>query len=180
MKTAFTLKDIHDFLLERGYPEWNYEVYDRKTGEKRKATLEDFDYSGRYSTTDLAFTDKHGNDCNLEIYVTDFAFLTYRDEPNIMGSGSTTYDHKDFSNDWINFLLYTHEEEYAKKLLKYAEQNKQRIKKEAEDKIEKFRWKTQQEVKGPYMRYKDLESKAKMILTVGDIIEVEEELKNGV
>lgn len=54
MKTAFTLKDIHDFLLERGYPEWNYEVYDRRTGEKRKATIEDFT-DEIYSTVELAF-----------------------------------------------------------------------------------------------------------------------------
>ena len=32
MKTAFELKDVHDFLLEIGCPEWNYEVYDKGTG----------------------------------------------------------------------------------------------------------------------------------------------------
>ena len=42
MKTIFTLQNIHDFLLQKGYPEWNYEVYDRYLGHIKKAKIEDF------------------------------------------------------------------------------------------------------------------------------------------
>lgn len=175
MQTTFTLEDIRDFLKQQYGIDWGFEVWDRKTGKKRRATIEDFDYSGRYSTTELAFYyDKHGIDCNLEVYVTDFDFITYREESNIMGSGSTTYVDKNFIKDWIGFLSYTHEEKYAKTLLAHALYNKQRIKQEAEEKIEKFRLKTQQEAKGPYMYYRGLEQKAKSILTVGEILEVEQ------
>ena len=65
--------------------------------------------------------------------------------------------------------------QYAKSLLAHALKNKQRIKQEAEEKIEKFRWKTQQEAKGPYMYYRDLELVAKSILSVGEIVEIEQQ-----
>ena len=175
MGTIYTLEDIRDFLKQKYAIDWQCEVWDRRTGQKRSATLEDFDYSGRYSSTELAYCDKRGNDYNLEVYATDFEFITYKDESNIMGSGSTTSVDKNFTKDWIGYLFYTHEEEYAKVLLAHALKNKQRIKQEAEEKIEKFRWKTQQEAKGPYTYYRDLELKAKSILTVGEIVEIEQQ-----
>jgi len=174
MNSIYSLQDIRDFLKQKYALDWRYEVWDRKTSEKRNAIIEDFDYSGRYSTTQLCFYDKHGNDYTLEVYVSDFKFITYKDESNVMGSGSTTYVDKDFTKDWIGFLFYTHEEEYAKALLRYALNNKKRVKKEAEDKIEKSRWKIQQEAKGPYMYYRDLKLKANSILTVGEIVEIEQ------
>ena len=136
---VFTLKDISDFLLQRGCPEWKYEVYDRKTGEKRKATIEDFDYTGRYSTTELAFVDKHGNDHVLTVYVSDFQFITYRDEPNVMGSGSTTYVHKDFTNAWIDYMLKVYGKEYASKLLNYSQKQRKYIEDELYKKVEAYK-----------------------------------------
>ena len=44
MKTSFTLEDIRNFLKCRFGWDWNYEVWDKKSGEKRKATIEDFEY----------------------------------------------------------------------------------------------------------------------------------------
>ena len=122
----------------------------------------------------MTFYDKQGNEDCLEVQVTDFSFKTFRDDSNVMGSGSTTSVHKNFTNDWINFLFATHEEEYAKPLLRHALKEKRRIKEEAEDKIEKFRWKIHNEAKGPYMHYRDLELKAKSILSVGEIVEIEQ------
>ena len=65
-------------------------------------------------------------------------------------------------------------EEYAKSLLKHALSNKERIKEEAEEKIERYRYKVQQEAKGPYNYYKDLELKAKSVLSVLQISEIEQ------
>ena len=173
MKTIYTLKDIHDFLLQKGYPEWTYEVYDRHLGNKRKAKIEDFfDEFGFFEHAYMAFIDKRGNECCLEVHITDFKFATYKDESNVMGSGSTTYVDKEYTKDWISFLLNVHGEQYAKSLLKYAKSNKQRIKDEAEEKIEKFRLKTQAEAKGPYTYYGDLEQKAKSVLSIDEIAEV--------
>lgn len=173
MKTIYTLENIHDFLLQKGYPEWTYEVYDRHLGNKRKARIEDFfDEFGFFEHAYMAFINKRGDECCLEVYITDFKFATYKDESNIMGSGSTTYVDKEYTKDWINFLIYSHGEEYAKSLLKHAENNKQRIKEEAEEKIEKFRLKTQAEAKGPYTYYRDLEQKAKSALSLEDATEI--------
>ncbi len=173
MKTAFTLKDIHDFLLERGYPEWNYEVYDKKTGEIRQATIEDFDYKYIYGTTELAFTDKHGNDYNLEVYVADFAFLTYRDESNVMGSGSTTYIDKDFTNSWIDFLLNVHGEEYASKLLDYSQRKRKKIEDELYQKVEAYKNKVYGERKD-LEQYHQLSMKAYNFLTNSDAVDTTE------
>ena len=173
METIYTLEDIRDFI-KREFPfDWNYDVWDKKTGQHRKATLEDFDYSGIHSTTDLAFFKGKGEDAySLEVHLSDFAFLTYRDEPNVMGSGSTTYLNRDLTKEWINLLLSTHGEKYAKRLLRYAKSNEQRIKEEAEQKVEKYRLKVQAEAKGPYTYYRDLEQKAKELLSHDDITEI--------
>ena len=172
MKTIYTLENIHDLLRRKYALTWNYEVWDRTNGERRQATLEDFDYSGRYSTTDLAFYNKYGDICSLTVGVSDFDFITYRDESNVMGSGSTTYVDKDLSSEWINMLLYTHSDKYATRLLKFAQKNKQRIKDEVEQMIEKFRLKAQAEAKGPYTYYRDLEQKAKSALSLEDATEI--------
>lgn len=175
MKTIYTLEDIHDFLLQKGYSEWTYEIYDRHLGNKRKAKIEDFfDELGFFEHAYMAVINKRGYECCLEVHITDFKFETYKDESNVMGSGSTTYIDKEYTKDWIDYLLHVHGEEYAKALLKYAENNKQRIKEEVEEKIENFRLKTQAQAKGPYMYYRDLEQKAKSILPVGENVGVEQ------
>ena len=173
MKTAFELKDVHDFLLEIGCPEWNYEVYDKVTGEKRKATIEDFDYTGRYSTTELAFVDKHGNDCDLTVYVSDFQFITYRDEPNVMGSGSTTYLHKDFTNAWIDYMLKVHGKEYASKLLSYSQKQRKNIEDELYEKVEVYKKKIYGERKD-LEQYHQLSLKAYNFLTNSDVVDTTE------
>ncbi len=175
MNTIYTLEDIRNFLMQKGYPEWNYEVYDRYLGNKRKAKIEDFfDEFGFFKHTNMAFTNKRGDECCLEVFITDFKFVTYKDDSNVMSSGSTTYIDKEYTKDWIGFMLYAHREDYANALLKYAEKNKKRIKEEAEEKIEKFRLKTQAETKGPYTYYKDLEETAKSVLSIVKNTEIEQ------
>ena len=173
MKTSCTLKDVHDFLLERGYPEWNYEVYDKKTGERRRASILDFNYSGVYSTTELAFTDRHGNDYNLEVFVSNFKFITYRDEPNVMGSGSTTYVHRDFSNLWIDYMLKVHGKEYASKLLSYAQKQRKDIEDELYQKVEAYKKKIYGERKD-LEEYHELSLKAYNFLTNSDAVDTTE------
>ena len=168
----FTLKNIHDFLLEKGYPKWNYEVYDKKTGGKRKAIIEDFDYSGIYGTTELAFVNKYGDDCNLEVYIADFAFLTYRDESNIMGSGSTTYIDKDFTNAWIDFMLNVYGEEYAKTLFKNSARNKKRIKDNIVEKVKEYTKQLKNENQSELEYYIKMEEKALTYLTDSDVVDL--------
>ena len=170
MNTSFTLEDICDFLKRKFALNWNYEVWDKKSGEKRQVTIEDFDYSGMYSTTDLAIFDKSENSYALDVYLSDFKFITYKDEPNVMGSGSTTYVNKDLSYSWIDYLLHTHGEEYAKRLFKNSARKKKKIKEQMVEKINNYT----QQVKNEYsveLEYcKALEEKALTYLTDSDIV----------
>lgn len=170
MKTVFTLEDIHNFLKLRGYADWNYEVYDRKTGEKRKAILEDFDYSGMYGSTDLALVDKHGCDYSLESYISNFNFVTYK--LNVMGSASTTYIDRDFSNFWIDFMLKEHGQEYAKRLFKNSARNKKRIKNEMVEEIRNYTQKVKNENQADLEHYESLKAKALTYLTDSDIVDL--------
>ena len=86
MKTIFTLENIRDFLKKKYGIDWGCEVWDRKTGKTRRATIEDFDYTGRYDTTELAFSDKNGIDYYLEAYVSDYKFITYKDLSDVRNS----------------------------------------------------------------------------------------------
>ena len=175
MDTTFTLEDIRDFLKRQFNFDWNYDVWDKKTGKQRKATLEDFDYSGRYSTTELAFFDKCGCVYNLEVHVSDFEFITYIDEPNIMGSGSTTYVHKNLSYSWIDYLLYRHNEEYAKKLFETSVINKKQIKNDMLEKIQTYTQELEDENRAELEYYEQLNEKAKRRLTVDEIKKIEQE-----
>ena len=88
MKTYYTLKDIQT-LLSQKYPnlKWNYEIYESRTGEKIQASIENFTENLK-DTLKLACTYKD-NEYPLDVSVSDFSFLVFEDEPNIMDSGST-------------------------------------------------------------------------------------------
>jgi len=174
MKTIYTLENIHDFLLEQGCPEWEYEVYDRMSGQKREAKIEDFT-KNIFHRPNMSFINRRGDECNLEVFVNNFKFITFRDKIDVMGSGSETYIDKDFTGDWIGYLSQTYGQEYAEPLLQYAINNKHRIEQETEEKIENFRLKVQAEAKGPYMYFNDLEENAKAMLPSDKIEKIEEE-----
>jgi len=126
MKTIYTLNDIHAVLLKK-YPklEWNYEIYERVTGKKRQVTIEDFT-ENMFDTLALACTYKN-DEYSLDVSVSYFQFLVYEDEPNIMGSGSTTRLRDNFTSDWIDLLLSEHGFDYATMLLDYSEKCKRQI-----------------------------------------------------
>lgn len=172
MKTTYTFDDIRDFLKRKFALNWNYDLWDKKTGESRQATLEDFNYSGMYSTTDLAIHDRCGNDYILTVYVSNFEFITYRDEPNIMGSGSTTYVNKDLSYQWIDYLLHKHGEEYAKILFKNSARNKKRIQNEMVEKINNYTQQVRNENRVELDHYEELKKKALTYLTDSDIVDL--------
>ena len=170
MKVLFTLEDIHEFLRLRYGLDWQYEVYDKILGNKRQATIEDFDYSGRYDTTELAFVNKHGVDCNFEVSVVDFAFFTFIDEPNVMGSGSTTSVDKDLSKFWIEYMLEAYGEVYANRLFKNCVKNKKRIEDEVAKKIDDYSKKVKQENRKEIKYYEALAEKAMEHMLDSDII----------
>ena len=177
MNSIYTLRDIHNLLAKKypKYPRWTYDIYERTTGQRRSATIEDFTRN-MFDTTALVF-DYKGEEYSLDVAVSNFSFVVYEDEPNIMGSGSTTREKDDFSSDWIELLLDENEEKYAKMLLRYSERHKKKIQSEAEQKIANFTAKVEAEAKRASSRYEDLSQKAKWFLPITDIVEVESELR---
>ena len=177
MKAIYTLKNIHDLLLEK-YPnvEWNYEIYERATGKRRNAIIEDFS-ENMYDTLTLAFIHKN-NEYSLDVAVSNFSFVVYEDEPNIMGSGSITRIKDVFTNDWTNLLLDEYEEKYAKILLRYSEKRKKQIKDNAEQKIANYAAEIKQKAYREASPYEDMSQKAKEILPITDIVNIEKEVNS--
>ena len=173
MNTIYTLEDIQQFLSQKYSKfQWNYQIYDSKTGKKRQATLDDFT-ANTFHTLPLVIIYRD-SEYSLDINISDFNFIIYEDEPNIMGSGSTQKVKDNFSDEWINFLLDKYEEFYAKNLLIYSETNKKRINDEMERKIEAYRFAIKEKAEKDLSPYESLSRKAKDFLSIGDIIEVQQ------
>lgn len=133
----FNANDIKEFLLEQGYLEWNGEVVDRSTGNTRKATKNDFDYSGINSSTSLAFTYR-GNLEIKDLTITNFHFITYSYDSDVLGSGETQRVDKNLSQKWQKFLLKKYNEEYAKMLFDWCIENMAQIQEETNKRISEF------------------------------------------
>ena len=170
MKTNYTLKDIQTLLLQK-YPKlkWNYEIYESRTGNKIQASIENFT-ENMQDTLTLACTYKD-NEYPLDVSVSDFAFLVYEDEPNIMGSGSTTRLRDDFTNDWTSLLLAEHGEDYAKKLINYCERRKKQINDNAMQEITKHVQKIKARTELELLPYEKLIQKAINVLPTSDFLE---------
>ena len=136
MKPIYTLNNIHDLLLKK-YPnfEWSYEIYDRRTGDKKIAEIEDFS-NNLFETLALVFM--HNDDeYSLDVAVSNFNFMVYEDEPNIMDSGSVTRLRDNFTSEWVDLLLSEHGLTYANELISYCEKCKKQINDRAMDEIAK-------------------------------------------
>ena len=175
MRVAYSLKDIHNFLSQKYVKfDWDYEIYDRR-GIKRRATIEDFT-NDIYDTVSLVFIYRR-DEYNLDVQVTNFSFVVYEDEPNIMGSGSTTKVRDNFTSEWVSFLLDRYGARYAKSLLRYSEIYKKQIKEDAEREIASYANKVQIKAKQRASHYENLAQKAKQFLSTTEVAEAEQEFK---
>ena len=172
----FTLNDIRKFLLEENYPEWTMKVIDRQTDEERMATIEDFNYFGLNSSTTLVFPMKFGGTFTKKMQISDFKFLTYDEQSNIMGSGSSVYIDYDYSKRWIDFLLFQHGNEYAKSVFNWSTDKISLIQKITADKIKQF---TEQETKKSRKsidKYNTIAEKAMKYLSDEDMLDFSEDI----
>lgn len=172
-KTIYYTLDNIQKLLSQEYPffQWNYEISDRQTGNKREVKIEDFTNSLFY-TVSLPVYYKN-DEYSLDVAVSDFEFIIYEDEPNIMGSGSTYRVKDDFSNNWINLLLDEHKENYAKVLLTYSEKILKQIEDKAKEEISVFSKKIQEKANRNSLPFKNFSKLAKQYLPQEDISETE-------
>ena len=98
------------------------------------------------------------------------AFFTFIDEPNVMGSGSTTSVDKDLSKFWIEYMLEAYGEVYANRLFKNCVKNKKRIEEEVAKKIDDYSRKVKQENRKEIKYYEALAEKAMEHMLDSDII----------
>lgn len=164
MKAIYTLKDIQTFLSQK-YPKlnWNYEIYDSKSGEKIQASIENFN-ENLCRTVALAFTYKN-NEFSLDVSVSNFSFLVYEEEPNIMDSGSTLRLKHNFTDDWISLLLAELGHDYAKELISYCKKRQEQINDNAMQEITEYAQKIKAKAEIPSLPYEKLIQKANNVLS---------------
>lgn len=170
METVYTLKDIQTLLLQK-YPKlnWNYEIYDRKSGEKVQASIETFNQNMQDALR-LVCTYKD-NEYPLDVSVSNFSFLVYEEEPNIMDSGSTMRLKNNFTNDWTSLLLAEHGNDYANKLIGYCEKCKKQINYNAMQEITQYTQKIKAKAELESLPFEKLIQKAKSVLPTSDFTE---------
>ena len=164
MKAIYTLKDIQTYLSQK-YPKlnWNYEIYDSKSGEKIQASIENFN-ENLCRTVALAFTYKN-NEFSLDVSVSNFSFLVYEEEPNIMDSGSTLRLKHNFTDDWISLLLAELGHDYAKELISYCKKRQEQINDNAMQEITEYAQKIKAKAEIPSLPYEKLIQKANNVLS---------------
>lgn len=164
MKAIYTLKDIQTFLSQK-YPKlnWNYEIYDSKSGEKIQASIENFN-ENLCRTVALACTCKN-NEFSLDVSVSNFSFLVYEEEPNIMDSGSTLRLKHNFTDDWISLLLAELGHDYAKELISYCKKRKEQINDNAMQEITEYAQKIKAKAEIQSLPYEKLIQKANNVLS---------------
>ena len=172
----FTLEDIRHFLLEENYPEWTMKVLDGKTHEERIATMEDFNYTGLNSSTTLVFRTRFGGTFTKKMQVSDFKFLTYDEQSNIMGSGSSIFIDYEYTKRWIDFLLYKHKNEYAKAVFDWSTNKIASIEKEKTEKIKQFTQQETEKSKKKIDKYNKIAENAMKYLSDEDILDVVEDV----
>lgn len=164
MKAIYTLKDIQTFLSQK-YPKlnWNYEIYDSKSGEKIQASIENFN-ENLCRTVALACTYKN-NEFSLDVSVSNFSFLVYEEEPNIMDSGSTLRLKHNFTDDWISLLLAELGHDYAKELISYCKKRQEQINDNAMQEITEYAQKIKAKAEIQSLPYEKLIQKANNVLS---------------
>ena len=163
MKPYYTIKDIQT-LLSQKFPKlkWNNEIYESRTGEKIYVSIEDFT-KHMQGTLALACSYRD-NEFPLYVSVSDFAFLVFEDESNIMDSGSTMRLKNNFTNDWTSLLLKKYGYDYAKELINYCEKRKKQINDNAMQEITKLAQKVKARAEQESLPYEQLIQKAKNVL----------------
>ena len=111
------------------------------------------------------------NEYPLDVLVSDFSFLVFEDEPNIMDSGSTTKLRNNFTNDWTSLLLEEYGCDYAKNLVNFCEKRKEKINNNAMQEITTYVEKIKARAELESLPYEKLIQKAKNVFQSSDFME---------
>ena len=98
-----TIKDVEEFFYTIGFT-WKHSYYNSKLRRFVDAkTFDDIVSDYPYLTTFELYRGE--NMCYIDFFVSLTKFVRYRDETNVMGSGSSFYADKDYSKQWIKFIV---------------------------------------------------------------------------
>lgn len=98
-----TIKDVVEFFYTIGFT-WEHRYYNNKLRRFVDAkTFDDIVSSYPYTTTLELYSGE--NMGYVDFFITPTKFTRYREETNVMGSGSNIYVDRDYSKQWLKFIV---------------------------------------------------------------------------
>lgn len=98
-----TIKDVVDFFYTIGFT-WEHSYYSHKSRRFVDAkTFDDIVSNYPYTTTLELYSGE--NMGYVDFFITPTQFKRYREETNVMGSGSNIYVDRDYSKQWVKFIV---------------------------------------------------------------------------
>ena len=103
-----TIEDVEEFFKDIGLT-WKHNYYNPKLRRFIDAkTFDEIVSDYPYLTT---FELYRGEDIGyIDFFVSPTKFIRYREETNVMGSGSSLYADKDYSKQWIKLIERNHKQ----------------------------------------------------------------------
>jgi len=99
-----TINDVEEFINSIGF-RWKHSYYNHKLRRFVDAkTFDDVVSDFPYLTTFKIYVGKNMDEYYVDFFITPTQFMRYKDETNIMGSGSNLYVDKDYSKQWLKFI----------------------------------------------------------------------------
>jgi len=98
-----TIEDVEGFFKTIGFT-WEHNYYNPKlrrfiVAKAFDEIVSDYPY---LTTFELYRGENMGY---VDFFVSPTKFVRYRDETNVMGSGSSVYADKDYSKQWLKFIV---------------------------------------------------------------------------
>ena len=107
-----SINDVEEFLRSIGFV-WKHRYYNPKLKEFIDAEKFE-DIVSRYSYTTMLEVYGGKYMAHINFFITPTKFMRYREETNVMGSGSNIYVDRDYSQRWTNFINEKRHKEYNK------------------------------------------------------------------
>ena len=157
-KPFFTTEDIKEFLSKNNL-NWTGFIYNDETMTKTYASDEDFEYS-EYSTIVMEVANEHTRNSFVDMFITNFSFLTYTDDSKFMENGSFQSVDKDLSSKWQNYLLQKYHSDYAEILFAWCIHNINEINTETADRIRLFTSEETKKANSEIAKFNEIAKKA--------------------
>ena len=98
-----TIKDVVEFFYTIGFT-WEHSYYNSELRRFVDAKIFDDIVSNYPYTTTLELYSGE-NMGYVDFFISPTKFMRYREETNVMGSGSNMYVDRDYSRQWVKFIV---------------------------------------------------------------------------